>query len=79
MSKHNYHDCECKHVHLAFCEKCKVPHCLDCGKEWAEPCTRSHYEFYYTGASSGTSIWPNTPMLTEPNVTISCGNVCHHN
>lgn len=56
---HQHHHCECKHQRLAFCPKCQVPHCLDCGKEWAEKCTWSHYPTYY-----GTTDYPTYPTIT---------------
>lgn len=36
MSKHEHCGSGCKHPSLKFCVTCKVPYCLQCGKEWNE-------------------------------------------
>lgn len=34
MNKHEHKECE--HKNLAYCAKCNVVYCKDCGKEWVE-------------------------------------------
>ena len=54
---HEHHHCSCKHERLRFCEKCRVPHCLDCGKEWVEKVAYQQHWWPYTttGGSIGNS------------------------
>jgi len=44
------HECEkreCKHANIKFCPKCLKPYCVDCGKEWEEKCTLTHFPTTY--------------------------------
>jgi len=50
------HD-ECEHKNIKFCPKCKIPYCPDCGKEWAEPCTLPHYQWYPYYYPTTTNPW----------------------
>ena len=52
---HDHHHCECKHARIKYCQKCKVPHCLDCGMEWV---TKPSYSWYY---GSPTYTIPSDP------------------
>ena len=64
----HHHRCECKHARIRFCAKCKVPHCLDCGMEWAE---RSDYYYWYSGPTTGTITYPDTTWMRV-------GPTCQH-
>ena len=56
MSDHHHH-CTCFHERVRFCARCRVPYCMDCGKEWAERCTWPHwYPHWYTPLTSQTTV-----------------------
>ena len=62
---HN-HKCCCKHLNLKFCEKCGVPYCVDCGREWFDKCTLNHnWSYAYTSIPSATIDTGNTWASTE--------------
>jgi len=70
VNAHNHHHCTCKHERLRFCDKCKVPHCLDCGKEWVEH--QYHYDYWYYPHSTG--LGPSYLGQYDSTPTITCGN-----
>lgn len=77
MHYHN-HSCSCEHQHIKFCMACLKPFCEDCGKEWAEPCTLSHYYPWYGGtytipcaSTAGVSAGDLTTCADVP-VTLTC-------
>jgi hypothetical protein len=45
------HQCVCEHNNIKLCKVCKVPYCVDCGKEWQE---KVLYNTYYS-----TCQYPN--------------------
>jgi hypothetical protein len=62
---HKCHECECKHETIRFCRHCNKPYCVDCGKEWEEPCTRSHnYYPWYGGYIYTDYTKPNYATTT---------------
>lgn len=54
---HHCHDC--KHEDIKFCPQCQKPYCVDCGREWTDPCMRNHSDWTYihpwTYTTCGTS------------------------
>lgn len=61
------HDCcgkICGHKDIKFCNHCKVPHCVTCGKEWQEKTTwyYSNYNGYRQGITG--PYYSNTILTT---------------
>jgi hypothetical protein len=84
MNKHQHHSCNCEHSKLAYCQKCKVPHCLDCGMEWVEK--QAGYWYYpYVGNTTGIfntdqiTVTSGTSTLTKAQFdALSSQTVCSH-
>lgn len=69
MKTHVHHHGECKHQRLAFCQKCQVPHCLDCGKEWRE-LSVTYYPYY---PNTSPTWYSTTTPLTSDTISATSG------
>jgi len=59
--KHEHTHVHCQHERIAYCARCAVVHCKDCGREWQDN-PPTWYPWYY---NYGTNAYPNvTPTIT---------------
>lgn len=74
MSKHEHHNCECKHEDVRYCERCSLVYCVGCKVEWG----RNYQWWPYT-----TTTWTGddiTKYNTTTDVVYNDGAaVCVHN
>jgi hypothetical protein len=56
MSKHEHHNCECKHEDVRFCKNCSLVYCAGCKEEWGK-C--SHGPYWYTTVTAPTVTTSN--------------------
>ena len=56
MANHKHDHDNCKHTALAFCGTCDKPYCKRCGREWANPCTLSHWTSSWTYTTKAIAL-----------------------
>lgn len=76
---HSHKSClGCQHENLKFCGCCRVPYCVDCGKEWQERTYWYNYPFYNTGLQQlQLSQSENTNTLKDGHEVITVSS-CKH-
>ena len=75
------HDCklECKHDSVKFCKHCNKVYCENCKREWENPCTKAHYDVWYTPT---TPVYPNYKIWywygNDTNTSIEATTIHEH-
>ena len=78
------HQSCCKHEKIKFCTHCSKVYCVDCGKEWNEPCTLNHYYYNpytstpYYGTPCQTQVLGNINLVPTITGVDSVGQTCTH-
>lgn len=74
MPNHDHHHCDCKHTDLSFCKKCDLVYCKGCNREWQNPCTLSHYNWYTAPTYTVPTVTPQIDYTTWAG-----DSACDHN